>query len=87
VLKVNQVILVDTPSTALENESGIFEVVSPLGDVIRVTCVPGLPQVSPRHIAFRPEKKRADLRWEVRKIAELPGGSRPAPGSPKPEAP
>jgi hypothetical protein len=72
VLKLNEVILVHNPSHALENEHGIFEVISPIGDVLRLTCTPGLPQDLPYHIAFRPEKKRRDLRWEIRKIADLP---------------
>jgi hypothetical protein len=84
VLKLNEVILVDNPSRALENECGIFEAVSPSGDVLRITCRPGLPQDLPYHVAFRPEKTRADLRWEIKKIAELPGEGQAAPETSQP---
>ncbi|HEX4074905.1 MAG TPA: hypothetical protein VHX49_05870 [Candidatus Acidoferrales bacterium] len=72
-LRLNETILVDTPSLALEGERGVFELISPTGDVLRIECAPGLPTGVPLHVGFRPEKTRADLRWEVTKIAEIPG--------------
>jgi hypothetical protein len=82
-LKLNEVILVDDPSSVLDHERGIFEVLSPLGDLIRVSCSPGLP-ADHQHVSFHPEKKRADFRWEVRKIAELPGDDEPTSESSQP---
>jgi hypothetical protein len=72
-LRLNETILVDTPSLALEGECGVFELTSPTGDVLHIECAPGLPAGVPRHVGFRPEKTRADLRWEITKIAEIPG--------------
>jgi len=75
VLELNHVVVVDSPSLALKDERGIFELISPLGDVILVTCAPGLEMGVPEHVAFDPNKRRMDHCWEIRKIAELPDGS------------
>jgi hypothetical protein len=77
--KLNQTVLVDSPSTALQNESGIFELVSPLGDIIQLACEPGLELGTPQRVSFDPKRKRSDQRWEIKKIAELPGNGRPQP--------
>ena len=79
-LELNRVILVDSPSLALKDERGIFELVSPLGDVIQVACEPGLEMGVPRHVSFDPKRRRTDHRWEIKKIAELPPDN-PTPAS------
>ncbi len=77
-IELNQVILVDSPAVALRNERGVFELVSPLGDVIHVACEPGLDLGTPHHVSFDPKRKRLDHLWEIKKIAELPSDN-PAP--------
>jgi hypothetical protein len=81
-LKLNQVILAESPSAALQNESGVFELASPQGEVILVTCEPGLMLGAPQQVSFDPQRARSDHCWEIKKIAELPGGGHgigPAP--------
>jgi hypothetical protein len=80
-LQLNQVILVDNPSVVLKEEGGIFELVSPLGDVIQVSCKPGLEMGLPENVAFDPARKRSDNLWAIRKIAELPAADEPQPES------
>lgn len=77
-LKLNEAVLVESPSDALQNECGIFEIVSPLGDVIQVACEPGLALGVPEHLSFDPSRKRSDSRWKITKIAELPRKGEPA---------
>ena len=79
-LQLNQVILVDSPSIALKDERGIFELVSPLGDVIQVSCRPGLDMGLPENVCFDPARKRPDNLWAIRKLAELPAAREPQPG-------
>ncbi len=79
-IELNQVILVDSPAVALKNERGVFELVSPLGDVIQVACEPGLDMGTPQCVSFDPKRKRTDHLWEIKKIAELPGED-PTPAS------
>jgi hypothetical protein len=71
-LKLNEKILAESPSVALKEESGVFELVSPLGDVLELTCAPGLELGTPRRVSFDPEKKRSDHLWVITKIAEAP---------------
>jgi hypothetical protein len=71
-LQLNQVILVDNPSVVLKDEGGVFELVSPLGDVMQVSCKPGLDMGVPENVSFDPARKRSDHRWAIKKIAELP---------------
>jgi hypothetical protein len=80
-LQLNQVVLVDSPSVALKDERGIFELVSPLGDVILVSCQPGLDMSLPERVSFDPTRKRRDNRWAIRKLAELPDAPEPQPES------
>ena len=73
-LELNQVILANSPSVVLKNESGIFELVSPLGDIIQVSCKPGLEMGLPENVSFDPARKRSDNLWTIKKLAELPAG-------------
>ncbi|MFY9688818.1 MAG: hypothetical protein WA369_11525 [Candidatus Acidiferrales bacterium] len=81
-LRLNETILVDNPSLALKGERGVFQLTSPTGDVLQIECGPGLPPDVPRYVAFLHERTRADLRWEIRKIAELPGDRAASDSSP-----
>jgi hypothetical protein len=76
-LQLNQVILADNPSIVLKDEGGVFELVSPLGDVIQVSCKPGLEMGLPENVSFDPTRKRPDNLWAIKKIAELPGAGEP----------
>jgi hypothetical protein len=78
-LKLNEVVLVESPSTALQNESGVFELASPMGDILLVTCEPGLKIGIPERVSFDPGRTRSDHRWEIKKIAELPGSAQAGP--------
>ncbi|MGC2332726.1 MAG: hypothetical protein WA581_14825 [Candidatus Acidiferrales bacterium] len=80
-LRLNQVMLVGNPSVVLKDECGVFELVSPLGDVIQVSCKPGLDMGLPENVSFDPERKRSDNLWAIKKIAELPGAGEPQPES------
>lgn len=71
-LKLNETIVVDSPSAALKNESGVFELVSPLGEVLLLACQPGLEMGLPQHLSFDPRRTRSDNLWEIKKIAESP---------------
>jgi hypothetical protein len=80
-LELNQVILVDNPSVVLKDECGVFELVSPVGDVMQVTCKPALDMSLPENVSFDPARKRSDNLWAIRKLAELPGAGEPQPES------
>jgi len=73
--KMNEPVLVDSPSEALKNESGVFELVSPQGEVLLLACEPGLAMGVPERVSFDPRRTRTDNRWEIKKIAESPPAS------------
>ena len=70
-LELNESIRVPSAYEFLTAETGVFEVISPAGDVLRVVCRPG-QHMRVRHIKFSPEMRRADLIWQVKKISESP---------------
>ena len=69
--KLNEPVSVESPYTALKDEKGLFEVVSPGGDVLQVSCSPGKP-LNARWIKFSPELRRTGYRWTVTKISDDP---------------
>ena len=71
VFKPNVPVLVENPYEALKDERGSFEVVSPAGDIVRVSCRPGQP-LSAQWIKVSPESQRSDYRWRVTRISEDP---------------
>lgn len=69
--KLNQPVYVESAHEALKEETGVFEVVSPGGDILRASCTPGKP-IAARWIKFVPELQRHDHLWSVTKIGEAP---------------
>ncbi len=69
-LKIGETIVVDNPTESLRDETGLFEVTTPAGDTLRVTCRPGHMIVSDP--TFAPVAKIQQLTWRIRKLRALP---------------
>jgi hypothetical protein len=68
VLKEREPIFVDDPDSLLQYEHGVFEVVSPLGERVRVVCPP-LRLLAPRREA-RTTGIPGQQWWRIEKIGD-----------------
>ncbi len=64
-------VFVESPYEALKEENGSFEVVSPAGDIVRVSCRPGQP-ISAQWVKVSPELRRSDYLWRVTRLSDNP---------------
>ncbi|MEE8200307.1 MAG: hypothetical protein V3R29_03980 [Candidatus Acidoferrales bacterium] len=67
-LRLNEVMVTRDPALALENESGVFEVVSPRGEKFQIVARVGHSITNLRYV---PDTGRTPQEWFIRKVAEL----------------
>jgi len=68
-LQLHEPIDSDDPDALLQYERGVFELVSPSGERLRVVCPQGIPLGLTRAVKEAPE--RARRWWRIEKVAEV----------------
>ncbi len=75
-LRLNETILVDNPSLALEGECGVFELASPTGDILHIQCGPGRTSAFLGMLGFCPKKSGRTCGGRSKRSPSFPASQR-----------
>ncbi|HXE76106.1 MAG TPA: hypothetical protein VNN18_10790 [Candidatus Xenobia bacterium] len=80
-LRLNETTYTHDPAKLLEAEAGVFEVVSPGGDIFQYVCRTGRSITNQRFVRNDPSLQGGTL-WRVTKLGEIRSEQSPAPQVP-----